>query len=242
LSDHRTIHDILEESYELEQSYTTAPSLSVDPEGFVSSTPAIVADKGKGRTVSTPSQSEVNTLPWGRRDTPPHLLHADEEWAQIDDALNNWSALAEKNKADAIKHRQELTDLQTRVTNSFHRASDVSDAMQGIHKMLDHVHPRYEGQYAPSPSPCALATQALYAKHRSNEGTADYERRQSAQARFRPPQPAEQSRIKGVKSHISLPQLRAPEQRSVALMTLEERFAQSMKESCAHTAKKRLRA
>jgi len=132
LSDHKTIRDIPEETYEPEQSYTTAPSLSVDPKGLESLTPVVTVDKGKGRAVSTPPQSETNTSSWGRRDTPPHLLHGNEEWAQIDDALKNWSAMAEKSKADAIKHRQELTDIQSRVTNTYHCTSDTINAMQGI--------------------------------------------------------------------------------------------------------------
>ena len=53
-NDHGTIRDIPEETYEPEQSYMTAPSLSADPEGFGSSTPAVAVDKGKGRAFSTP--------------------------------------------------------------------------------------------------------------------------------------------------------------------------------------------
>ena len=136
-SDHETIRDIPEETYEPEQSYTTAPSLSADPRGFESSTPTVALDKGKGRAFGTPPRSETSTSPWGRRDTPPHLSYADEEWAQIDAAINSWTALVEKNKAEAIQHRQELTDLQERVTNSYHRSSDTIDTMQGIRKMFD---------------------------------------------------------------------------------------------------------
>jgi len=132
LSDHETICDILEETFEPEQSYTTAPSLLVDPKGLELLTPMVTMDKGKGHAVSTLPQSKTNTLSWGRRDTPPHLSHGNEEWAQIDNALNNWSAMAEKSKVDSIKHRQELTDIQSRVTNSYHCASDTINAMQGI--------------------------------------------------------------------------------------------------------------
>jgi len=234
-SDHGTIRDIPEETYEPDQSYTTAPSLSADPEGFVSSTPAVAADKGKGRAYSTPPRSEGNASPWGR-EPPPQLSHANEEWAQIDSALNNWSAMAEKSKKDAIKHRQELSDLQTKIINSYHRASDTSSAMQGIRKMFDQVRARYEDQRVPSPSPRALATQAIYAERGSNEGTADYKHRRSAQARFDQPQPIEQIGVEEIESNTPAP--RAPEKRSAAQMTSEERFAQSMTQFRARAAAK----
>jgi len=241
-SDHETIRDIPEETYEPEQSYTTAPNLSADPEGFESSTPAVAEDKGKGRAFSSPSRSETNTSSWGRRETPPHLPHTEEEWAQMSDALKNWSAQAEKSKADAIKHRQELTNLQSRVTNSYHRSSDTVNAMQGFRNIFDGLRARYGGQRAPSPSPRALATQAIYAERGSNEGTIEYERRQSAQARFEPPQFCEPTRIEETEGHPSSTQSRTGK-KSTAQMTSEERFAQSMAESCACTAaKKRLRA
>ena len=237
-SDHETIRDIPEETYKPEQSYTTAPSLSADPEGFESSTPAVAIDKGKGRALSTPPRSETTTLSWGRRDTLPHLSHVDEEWAQFDNALKNWSAMAEKSKAEAIKQKQELIDIQSRVINTYHRASDAVNGMQGLQRMFDRIRSRYEGQRAPSPSPCALATQAIYAERGSNEGTAEYEHRQSAQARFEPPQPLEQIRVERTEGRTTSSQPRAPEKRTAAQMTSAERFALSMAGSRARAAAK----
>ena len=116
---------------------------------------------------------------------PPLALLAEEEWVQVNDMLNHWSDLAEKGKVEAMKHRQEVNELQMRVTNTcldlqskvtnvYHCSTEVTDAMQGMHQLLDCVHAQYEGQNMPDLSPCALATQALYADQGSNEGTIDY--------------------------------------------------------------------
>jgi len=74
--------------------------------------------------------------------------------------------------------------------------------MQGIQKMFDQVCARYEGQCVPSPSPRALATQAIYAECRSNEGTTDYECCRNAQARFDQPQPNEQTGVEEIESNL----------------------------------------
>ena len=148
--------------------------------------------------------------------------------------------MAEKSKADAIKHRQELTDIQSRVTNMYHCTSDTINAMQGIQKMFDQIRSRYEGQRKPSPSPQALATQVIYAECGSTGGTAEYECRQRAQARFELPQ---QTRVEETESHNLLTNLRVPEKWSTAQITLEERFALSMAGFRVRTtAKNRLRA
>jgi len=138
---------------------------------------------------------------------PPLALLAEEKWAQVNDALNHWSNLAEKGKVEAMKHRQEVNDLQTRVTNTcldlqskvtnaYHCSTEVTDAMQGMHQLLDHVCTRYEGQNMPDPSPCTLATQALYANWGSNKETIDYKHCLHTQACFEDPWPSRQSRIK----------------------------------------------
>ena len=143
--------------------------------------------------------------------------------------------MAEQSKADAIKHRRELTDIQSKVTNSYHCTSDTINAIQGIWKMFDQICSWYKQQYAPSLSPWVLATQVIYVEHRSNKGTADYKYYWSAQARFELPQ---QTRVKEIESHTFLANLRAPEKWSAAQMTLEERFALSIAGSCIHTAAK----
>ena len=101
-SEHGTI---CEEIYEQEQSFTTAPgslSPSANPMRFRTLSPEISRDTERAQ--STPSYDEDNL--WRRRMINPPLAQlAEEEWVQVTDALNHWSDLAEKGKAEVMKHR-----------------------------------------------------------------------------------------------------------------------------------------
>ena len=190
-SKHGTIR---EDIYEQEQLYMTAPGSlgpSVEPAGYRAPSPEDI-----GHTPSSSSHDEERMV------TTPLVL-AEEEWMQVNEQLTHWSYLAEKNKADAMNYRQEVNDLQmkvtetcqelkTKVTNVYHSSNEVSDAMQGMRHLLDRVHARYEGWTVPSPSPCAQATRAIFADQGSDEGTVDFERRTNAQARFKNSRPIEQ--------------------------------------------------
>jgi hypothetical protein len=173
-SKHETIHEIPEDVYEPEQSYMMAPSQgpSADPAGL----PLLRSPSGR--------ISSSNTSTWSRRGSPSHLMQ-DNEWAQFKKSIDLWNDLAQKNKQDIVKQSMEASNLQTRhnkelsglratITNLYHRSTDVEDAMKNIMQMFDGLCKRYEDHQQPM-SPLALASQMLFAKHRSNEGTSDYE-------------------------------------------------------------------
>lgn len=101
-SEYETICEILEDVYELEQLYTTAPSHgpSAEPAGL----PLPGSPSG--------GISSSNTLTWSRRVSPPHLMQ-DNEWAQLKKSLDLWNDLAQKNKQDTVKQSMEASNLQT---------------------------------------------------------------------------------------------------------------------------------
>jgi len=137
-SEHGTIHENI---YEQEQSFTTAPGSlgpSIEPIGYRAPSP-----ENTGHAPSPLSHDNKRMV------TTPLAL-AEEEWMQVNEQLTHWSYLAEKNKADAMDYRQEVNDLQlkvtetcqelkTKVTNVYHSSSKVSDAMQGMHQLLNCV-------------------------------------------------------------------------------------------------------
>jgi hypothetical protein len=191
-----SIHEIPEEfnvsQVEQEQMYTTAPGSlgpSSDPEAFKSIS-GVLMDKGKGCVRNTPSLDEGTSSSWSERGNIPTKSYADEEWAQLKSALDHWGALAEQSKVDSIQYKQEVGILQTRIINSYHRTSNIMDAMQGIQQMVDRIHVRSDDHalsrqgITQIKSPHALASQALYADRSSNTGTMEFEQHQHAQARF----------------------------------------------------------
>ena len=186
---------ICEDIYEQEQLYTTAPGSlgpSVELAGY-----QVPSPEDTGHTPSSSSHDEERMV------TTPLAL-AEEEWMQVNKQLTHWSYLAEKNKADAMNYRQEVNDLQlkvtetcqelkTKVTNMYHSSNKVSDAMQGMHHLLDRVCTWYKGQTVPSLSPCAQATWAIFADQGSDEGTVDFKHQTNAWAHFENSWPIKQS-------------------------------------------------
>ena len=209
-SEHETIRKLSEEVPDQEQSYTTAPGSfgpSTDPAGLRATTSSEAqVSKRRRRPTVTPTHSDKGASPWGQRGAPPHLTRVDEKMGQLRDSLSYWAAIAEESRA-------EVSNLQDRVTRSFNQTTDVAEAMQGMQRMVDRMIAWDGGQLAPSNSPRAMASWALFAECGSNEGTVDYECRQGAQARFGAPQIPDQARIE-TEGHNSASPTRADIERS----------------------------
>ena len=83
-----------------------------------------------------------------------------------------------------------MVSLREELEDSIHRSTDSVEAMGGTHKIFNRYRGKNDDKASPSQedeqeeSPRALASQALYAERGSDEGTADYESRRRAQARF----------------------------------------------------------
>jgi len=178
-SEHETIRKLSEEVPDQEQSYTTAPRSfgpSTDLAGLRATTSSEAqVSKRRGCPTVTPTRSDEGASPWGQRGAPPHLTRVDEEMGQLRDSLSYWAAIAEVSRA-------EVSNLQDRVICSFNWTTNVAEAMQGMQRMVDRMIAWDGGQLAPPNSPHAMASRALFAEHRSNEGTVDYECCQGAQA------------------------------------------------------------
>ena len=182
----------------------------------------------------TPAQREVNTSSWNRRETPPHLSSKDEKWDHLLGKVDFWSMAARKNKEETVRVRQQLSALQTDITDCYHRSDDVLNAFQDIRGGIEELRAQDKGRDTVQHSPRALASQALYAERGSVEGTAEYQRRRSAQARFETSRPSVDSRAEQVEEYSSSPYSRAGEQ-SKSL----RRYARQMAESNARVAWKR---
>jgi hypothetical protein len=163
-SEHGTIRAMSEEP---EQSYTTAPGsfgISANPTGF--STPA----------VSAPRAQINEQLP-------------SEEWERLRNDMRHLSVLTTQDKEESIENQrdisrfdEELRTLRTRVTNSYFRTSHVEETLQGIQLMIDRLDTRRDDVAVQSPRTAAVQT--VFADRGPDEGSADYERRRSAQIRF----------------------------------------------------------
>ena len=172
-SEQETIRATTEEPQEPEQSYTTAPGsfgFSANPTGF--STPAASAPRGHVKE---------------------ELSH--EEWGQLRESMRCLSLLTTQDKEESIENRrdinrfdEELKDLRTRVTNSYHRTTNVEEVLQGIQSMFDRLDAWREDTNDQPHTPHAEAVQSVFADRGPDEGTPQYERRRSAQIRFEAPQ------------------------------------------------------
>src|SRR6266581_1769795 len=134
-SEQGTIREISEEPYEREQSFTTAPGSfgpSTNPAGFSTTPSEAPMNRRKGRMAYTPAQREVDTSSWNRRETPPHLSSKDEKWDHLLGKVDFWSTAARKNKEETVRVRQQLSALQTDITDCYHRSDDVLNAFQDI--------------------------------------------------------------------------------------------------------------
>ena len=211
-AEHDTFREIPEDfditPPEPEQSYMTAP-VSFGPVAGPSTnrppSPKARVDKGKGRAVFAPPRGESSSSHWSEREPPPHMAIASEEWEQLRDSLEVWTTFAEQAKEDAIQIRWDMSSLNSRVVNSYHRSNKVVNAIQGIRQTVERMSVRGEGENTPSTSPRALASQALYAERGSSEGTADYERRQRAQERLGLHRASQPARAEDAPEEISSP-------------------------------------
>jgi hypothetical protein len=190
-SEHDIIREIPEDidvtPVEPEQSFTTAP-VSFGPVAgsstFRSPSPDVRVDKGKGRAEPPPSQGEGSSSRWSEREQPPHMAMASEEWAQLRGEMEVWAGFARENQEEAVRTRQDMDRIHSRVITSYHRTSDVLDMVARMQNTMERLSVQGGGRQSPAASPRALASQALYADRGSSEGTVEYERRQSAQARL----------------------------------------------------------
>ena len=172
-SEQETIRAPSEEPQEPEQSYTTAPGsfgFSANPTGF--STPAASAPRGQEKE---------------------ELSH--EEWGQLRESMRRLSLLTIQDKEESIENRrdinrfdEELKNLRTRVTNSYHRTTNVEEVLQGVQSMFDRLNARREDTNDQPHTPRTEAVQSVFADRRPDEGTPQYERRRRAQIRFEAPQ------------------------------------------------------
>jgi hypothetical protein len=164
---------------EQEQEYTTAPaSIRLPADSAVESASPHFAStsKGKGREINPPSHSKENTRPWERGSSSSQWTQ-EEVRRQIGIALSDWTHRVEKNTEETRKRAEEFQSLRQMFEDYCARDNErraLSDATDSTR---------------------ARASRALYAERGSNEGTAEYERRQSARARFEVPQPARTPRI-----------------------------------------------
>ena len=101
--------------------------------------------------------------------------------------LSQWATFANQLKEESVSTQKELTNLRTKVTNTYHRSEDLMDTTSNIHQMVERLHaedlsfPLIKEEEL---SPRELASQALYADRHSTEDSVEYEQRQKAQVRF----------------------------------------------------------
>ena len=180
-----------ENTVEQEQLYTTAPTslrISADP-AVIGAFPYLAStSKGKGREIPSPSYSEERS-PSQRRSTTSRSTR-DEEKKQLGLLLAEWIAHSERN------------------TEESHEAAEAS---RGIQQMVECIYAQEEEQDASTESTRAKASRVLYAEHRSNEGTTEYECCQSTRAQFEVPQYLGRPRVEE-EDHTSLSELRNKDQ------------------------------
>ena len=172
-SEQETIRTLSQEPQEPEQSYTTALGsfgFSANPTGF--SMP----------TASSPRGQEKEKL-------------SHEKWGQLHESMHCLSLLTIQDKEESIGNQcnincfnEELKNLRTRVTNSYHRTTNVEEVLQGIQSMLNHLDTQCEDTYDQPHTPCTEAVQLVFADCHPDEGTPQYECHRIVQIRFEVPQ------------------------------------------------------
>ena len=115
---------MLEELQKPEQSYITASEsfgFSANPTGF--SMPAASTPRGH-------IKEELSYKKWGQLHESMHCLSLltiqDKE-----ESIENW--------CDINCFDEELKNLRTRVTNLYHRTTNVKEVLQGIQSMFNHL-------------------------------------------------------------------------------------------------------
>ena len=88
--------------------------------------------QGRGRTIHTLPQSEVNTTIWSRREVSPHLTQVGEDRNELKNILGDWTAFANKTKAEAIHQRKEWRNFQSKIFNTHNQSTYVEDAVTGM--------------------------------------------------------------------------------------------------------------
>jgi hypothetical protein len=182
-SEWETIHYEPDDSGEWEQLYTTAPSSfgpSADPAVLIATPYVTMRNKGKGRDRGNEHCERTNTSPWRRRSNSPQAAQADA-LDQLGLAIMTCSESVHANTQEMeqiwCSHAQELEQLQLKTTC-------MLEDMQNIQCLYKSIRIQNRGQDDRSDSIHAMASRALYTEHRSSEGTASYERQQSARAQF----------------------------------------------------------
>jgi hypothetical protein len=178
--------------------------------------------------IETTSQDERNISYWGRGNSP-HATPVEEEWAQLERALEKLTDLAEQSKVELRRTMWEIVDLQDRVDESYARVGRLAGKICDVRRIIARLHMRSEVQHMPStPSQAlrdagkiicsrmqregrmmpseplsALASRAPYAAPRSHEGPAGDEHRRSARVHLELPQPSEDARMEEVADNNS---------------------------------------
>ena len=99
-----------------------------------------------------------------------------EEWNLLDNTLDQWSSIAAQNQADSLQNCQALERLRYTFVNAYQQVNEVSNTFHSMQNAVNRIHNMSENLGIPAGSPRALATQALFAKCRADEGTSEYER------------------------------------------------------------------
>ena len=207
-SEQEIIRERAENTIEQEQSYTTAPTslrISADPAVIGAFPYHASTSKGKGHEIPSPSYSEEHSSSQRRSTTSRSTCN--EEKKQLGLLLTEWIDHSERNMEESCR----ATEESCRATEESRRATEesrkASEALRDIQQMVEHIFAQDNEQDASIESTRAKASRALYAECGSNEGTAEYECRQSARARFEVPQYLGRPRVEE-EDHTSLSELR----------------------------------
>jgi hypothetical protein len=99
--------------------------------------PNVCVGKGKGCAAPLLPQGEGSSLCWDKREQPPHMASANEEWAQLQEDLETWSDFAVQNKAEVDQARWDMDRLNSRVVNSYHHTSDILDMVKCMQNTVE---------------------------------------------------------------------------------------------------------